>query len=226
MSLGIEYDMILLPLVPLECSSSRCHLSRRRRQRQNNRDRAAHGTPCTGGAPGMADGIDSLSKNLANVNIAPRVPPVVPAPTFPASPPPMWETPVPTLLSERCQLQWPSHSSVRRSRKLLGETWRGVRGELSVCNPIAFQPSFDTSSITRMYVGLPFPSGCLDSKEEDGPSFALDFSGLRDPKSMLQFLYVCGEMLSKSSCDRTSQGIRPTYRCPCPKDLRQSCRCA
>jgi hypothetical protein len=26
-------------------------------------------------------------------------------------------------------------------------------------------------------------------------------------------------------CHRTSQGIRPTYRCPCPKDLRQPCRC-
>jgi hypothetical protein len=25
--------------------------------------------------------------------------------------------------------------------------------------------------------------------------------------------------------DRTSQGIRPTYSCPCPKDLRQPCRC-
>jgi hypothetical protein len=29
-----------------------------------------------------------------------------------------------------------------------------------------------------------------------------------------------------SYCDGTSQGIRPTYRCPCPKDLRQSCKCA
>jgi hypothetical protein len=26
-------------------------------------------------------------------------------------------------------------------------------------------------------------------------------------------------------CDRTSQGIRPTYRCLCPKDLGQPCRC-
>jgi hypothetical protein len=28
-----------------------------------------------------------------------------------------------------------------------------------------------------------------------------------------------------SACHVTSQGIRPTYGCPCPKDLRQSCRC-
>jgi hypothetical protein len=26
-------------------------------------------------------------------------------------------------------------------------------------------------------------------------------------------------------CGRTSQCIRPTYRCPCPEDLGQPCRC-
>jgi hypothetical protein len=31
---------------------------------------------------------------------------------------------------------------------------------------------------------------------------------------------------SRGACHGTSEGIRPTYRCPCPKDLRQSCRCA
>jgi hypothetical protein len=45
-------------------------------------------------------------------------------------------------------------------------------------NLIPFRPSFDTTSVTRLYASLPFPSGCLDSKEEDGPSFGLDFSGL------------------------------------------------
>jgi hypothetical protein len=54
-----------------------------------------------------------------------------------------------------------------------------------VFNPIPFQPSFDTSALTSMYAGLPFPSGCLDFKEEDGPGLGLDFSGLCDPKAML-----------------------------------------
>jgi hypothetical protein len=54
-----------------------------------------------------------------------------------------------------------------------------------VFNPIPFWPSFDASSVTGLYVGLPFPSGCLDSEEEDGPSFGLDFSELRDPESIL-----------------------------------------
>jgi hypothetical protein len=65
--------------------------------------------------------------------------------------------------------------------------WRdmtGDGGEPSMFNPIPFEPSFDTSAITRMYARLPFPSGSLDSEEEDGLSFALDFSGLRDPESM------------------------------------------
>jgi hypothetical protein len=30
---------------------------------------------------------------------------------------------------------------------------------------------------------------------------------------------------SDTSCDGTSQVIRPTYSCPCPTDLGQSCRC-
>jgi hypothetical protein len=54
-------------------------------------------------------------------------------------------------------------------------------GEPSVYNPIPFQWSFDTSSLTSLYAGLPFPSGCLESKEEDGPGIGLDFPGLRDP---------------------------------------------
>jgi hypothetical protein len=37
---------------------------------------------------------------------------------------------------------------------------------------------------------------------------------------------ICQEGLrSDTSCDRTSQVIRPTYSCPCPTVLRQPCRC-
>jgi hypothetical protein len=55
----------------------------------------------------------------------------------------------------------------------------------------------------------------LDSEEEDGPSFALDFSGLRDLESMLQFLYVCDEMLSESSESYSfgGEGYDPTREC-------------
>jgi hypothetical protein len=35
-----------------------------------------------------------------------------------------------------------------------------------------------------------------------------------------------GAVIHAEVCHETSQVIRPTYICPCPKDLRQSCRCA
>ena len=97
----------------------------------------------------------------------------------------MRETPVPHVV-ERAVLAAPALPPAGREE--LDAPWRNmawVGGEPSVFNPIPFQPSFDTSSITRMYTGLPFPSGCLDSEEEDRLSFALDFSWLRDPESML-----------------------------------------
>jgi hypothetical protein len=37
---------------------------------------------------------------------------------------------------------------------------------------------------------------------------------------------ICRDGLrSDTSCDGTSQVIRPTYSCPCPMDLWQPCRC-
>jgi hypothetical protein len=123
MSLGIEYDMILLPPVPLERPSSRRRPSCCRRQRQRNRDRAPQGTPCAGGVAGTDDSIESLSRDLASVNISLRAPPTTPAPIFLAPPPPTWETSFPTVSSEGCQLHRPSHLWVERSRTLPRETW-------------------------------------------------------------------------------------------------------
>ena len=82
-------------------------------------------------------------------------------------------------------------------------------------NPTPFRPSFDTCSITGLYARLPFPSGCLNSKEEDGTSFDLDFSGIRDPKSMLQFMYACDELLSDSSegYNTDERSYDPTREC-------------
>jgi hypothetical protein len=133
----------------------------------------------------MDDGIESLSRDLASVNISPEASPVAHAPTFMEPPPPMWETPVPHVV-ERAVSATPALPPTGWEE--LDAPWRdlaGVRGESSMFNLVPFQPSFDTSSVTRMYVGLPFPLGCLDSEEEDDPGFALDFSGLRDLESML-----------------------------------------
>jgi hypothetical protein len=38
-------------------------------------------------------------------------------------------------------------------------------------------------------------------------------------------LYPLNPGVTDTSCHGTSQDIRPTYRYPCPEDLRKSCRC-
>jgi hypothetical protein len=199
MSLGIEYDMILLSPISLERPSTRRRPSHRRRQRRGNRDRATHGTPCPGGAPGVAGDVDSLSRDLANTSIAPAAPPAAPASTFLEPPPLVWQALVPHAIERVVPATSVLPPTGRDEPVVPWKDMTRVRGEPSVFNHIPFQPSFDTSSVTRMYVVIPFPSGCLDSEEEDDLSFGLDFSGLRDPESMLQFLYACDEMLSESS---------------------------
>jgi hypothetical protein len=84
-------------------------------------------------------------------------------------------------------------------------------GEPSVFNPIPFQPCFDTS----LYDGLPFPSRCLESEEEDGSGPGLDFSELRDTEAMLQFLFACDKLLSDGSNDYNTdeEGYDPTREC-------------
>jgi hypothetical protein len=84
-----------------------------------------------------------------------------------------------------------------------------------VFNPILFLASFDTSAFTNMYANLPFHSGCLDSEEEDGPGLGLDFSRLRDPEAMLQFLFACDDLLSDGSNDYNSneEGYDSTLEC-------------
>jgi hypothetical protein len=91
MSLDIEYDMVLLAPVPLERPSTRRRPSHRKRQRRNNRNHATHGTPCPSKTPRMADVIDSLSRDLANISIAPEAPPAAPALTLLVPPPLAWE---------------------------------------------------------------------------------------------------------------------------------------
>jgi hypothetical protein len=102
MSLGIEYDMVLLPPAPLEHPSARSRPCRRR-QRQNNRNRVAHGTPCLGEAPRPIDDIDSLARDLAGISVTPGVPPMAHTPPTltPLVPPPLaWEVPTPHAIRQ------------------------------------------------------------------------------------------------------------------------------
>jgi hypothetical protein len=178
MSLGIEYDMVLLPSVPLERPSTRHRPSRHRRQRRNNHNRATHGTPCPSKTPRMADGVDSLLRDLANISIAPEAPLATHASTLLVPPPPAWEVPAPHTVERAVPATSDLPPASQEEPVVPWWDTTGTGGESAMFNPIPFQLSFDTSSVTRLYAGLPFPSGCLDSEEEDGPSFGLDFSGL------------------------------------------------
>jgi hypothetical protein len=76
MSLGIEYDMVLLPPGPMADTQERPSVcsrpSRRRRQRRSNCNCATHGTRCPDEALGLADDAHSLARDLANVSVMPR----------------------------------------------------------------------------------------------------------------------------------------------------------
>jgi hypothetical protein len=91
MSLGIEYDMVLLPPTPPKDQGSRRRPSRRRRRRWSNCHHAQWGTLCVEDVARNDDGIESLSRDLSNVNISLGVS----APTFLAPPAPAWGSPLP-----------------------------------------------------------------------------------------------------------------------------------
>jgi hypothetical protein len=98
MSLGIEYDMVLLPPIPLERPSTRRRPSHYRRQRRNNHNHATHGAPCPGEAPRMTDEVDSLLKDLANISVTPGAPRAAPThhtSTLLVASPTTWEVPTP-----------------------------------------------------------------------------------------------------------------------------------
>jgi hypothetical protein len=91
-----------------------------------------------------------------------------------------------------------------------------------VSHPVPFRFSFDppsdptsASAFARAYPDLPgyhmwstwdllttaSTSGPMGSEEEDGPDFSWDFSGLRDPSAMRDFMSACDHCLSGYSDD-------------------------
>jgi hypothetical protein len=73
------------------------------------------------------------------------------------------------------------------------------------------------SGSSNWYAPSPFLSNILKGPIQWGDNL---------PLTLNLFIPLIGETLRYTKCHGPSQGIRPTYRCPCPKDLRQSCRCA
>jgi hypothetical protein len=107
----------------------------------------------------------------------------------------------------------------------------------SVFHPVFFRFSFDppsdpasVSAFARAYPDLPgyhmwsswdrltaiSTSGPAGSEEEDDPDVSWDFSGLRDPSAMRDFMSACDHCLSDCSDDGHSlddEGCDPTRKC-------------
>jgi hypothetical protein len=107
----------------------------------------------------------------------------------------------------------------------------------SVFHPVPFRFSFDppsdpasVSAFARVYPDLPgyhmwsswdrlmavSTSGPAGSEEEDDPDVSWDFSGLRDPGAMRDFMSACDHCLSGCSDDGHSldnEGCDPTREC-------------
>jgi hypothetical protein len=107
----------------------------------------------------------------------------------------------------------------------------------SVFHPVPFRFSFDppsdpasVSAFTRAYPDLPgyhmwsswdrltvvSTSGPAGSEEDDDPNFGWDFSGLRDPSAMRDFMSACDYCLSGCSDDDHSlddEGYGPSRKC-------------
>jgi hypothetical protein len=107
----------------------------------------------------------------------------------------------------------------------------------SVFHTVPFRFSFDppsdptsVSAFARAYPDLPgyhmwsiwdrltavSTSGPAGSEEEDNPDFSWDFSGLRDPSAMRDFMSACEYCLSGHSNDSHSlddEGYDPSHEC-------------
>jgi hypothetical protein len=103
----------------------------------------------------------------------------------------------------------------------------------SVFHPVPFRFSFDppsdptsASAFARAYPDLPgyhmwstwdlltvaSTSGPASSEEEDDPDFSWDFSELRDPGAIRDFMSACDHCLSGDSDDGHRRGLRPNSR--------------
>jgi hypothetical protein len=228
MSLSIEYDMVLLPprhmVDAQEQPDFRPLPPRRTRWRRNNHNRTAGNATCPVDTLGLTNNADFLARDLTNVYIMPGVSVTTwgaLASTLLAPPPMVWEAPtllaphtigrvMPALLAPP-PVGWQPPASSRQEMSAPSV----ARGGPLVFNPILFQPSFDTTAFTIMYVDLPFPSWCLEFEEEDNLGLGLDFSGLHDPEALLQFLFTCNELLSDGpdNYNTDEKAYDPTREC-------------
>jgi hypothetical protein len=208
------------------------HPPRRRRRRRGNRGQAGGDTSSAVG-PERVDDAGTPARDMSGVVLAPETTTGV-ASQQRANP--KWTDDAGTLardLSDIClALEITTHSVPDATAP------SSINQEVpSVFHPVPFRFSFDppsdpasVSAFARAYPDLPgyhmwstwdrlapvSTSGPVGSEEQDDPDFSWDFSGLRDPSAMRDFMSACDYCLSGYSDDGHSlddEGYDPSRKC-------------
>jgi hypothetical protein len=209
-----------LPAAEEEHPGLPCHPPRRRRRRRSNRGQARGGTSSAIG-PERADDVGTPAGDMSGVILAPWTTTGVashqcanPRRTDDAG----------TLARDLSDISLAPEITTHSIRDATSPP--SINQEVpSVFHPIPFRFSFDppsdptsVSTFARAYLDLPgynmwstwdrltavSTSGPPGSEEEDDPEFSWDFSGLRDPSAMRDFMSACDHCLFGYSDDSHS----------------------
>jgi hypothetical protein len=222
----------LPPAAEEEHPSQPRHPPRRRRRRQGNRGQAGGGTlPAVG--PERVDDAGTPAGDMSGVVLAPETTTGV---VSQRRANPKWTDDASTLAKDMLGVSLVPEITVHSVPDATSPP--SINQEvLSVFHPVPFRFSFDppsdpasVSSFVRAYPDLlgyhmwsswdrlttVSTSGPAGSEEEDDPDVSWDFSGLRDPGAMRDFMSACDHCLSGCSddgCSLDDEGCDPTREC-------------
>jgi hypothetical protein len=208
------------------------HPPRRRRGRRGNRGQAGGGTSSAVG-PERVDDVGTPARDMSGVVLAPETTMGVASQQCAN---PKWTDDASTLAKDLLDVSLVPEITVHSVSDATSPP--SINQEVpSVFHPVPFRFSFDppsdpasVSAFARAYPDLPgyhmwstwdrltvvSTSGPAGSEEEDDPDFGWDFSGLRDPSVMRDFMSACDYCLSGCSDDDHSldnEGYDPCREC-------------
>jgi hypothetical protein len=208
------------------------HPPRRRKRRRGNRGQAGGGTSSTVG-PERVDDAGTPAGDMSGVILAPETTTGVASPQRAN---PKRTNDASTLAKDLLGVSLVPEMTVHSVPDATSPP--SINQEVpSVFHPVPFRFSFDppsdpasVSAFARTYPNLPgyhmwstwdrltavSTFGPAGSEEEDNPDFGWDFSGLRDPSTMRDFMPACDYCLSGCSDDHHSlddKGYGPSREC-------------
>jgi hypothetical protein len=207
-----------------------CHPPRRRRRRRGNRGQAGGGTSS---AIERVDDAGTPAGDMSGVVLAPKTTTNV---ISPQRANPKWTDDASTLAKDLLGVSLAPEITVQSVPDAPSSL--SIDQEVpSVFHPVPFRFSYDppsnpasVSAFIKAYHNLPgyhmwsswdrltvvSTYGPRGSEEEDGPNSGWDFSGLRDPSVMRDFMTACDYCLSGCSDDGHSlddEGYDPSHEC-------------